>query len=223
MDINSQYNKIGKDYVSGQKKFFSKREDEAIRFIKKSLPNLKNKKVLDIGCGNGKDILLLESLNASEVCGIDTSEFMIKEAKKIVSKPNNLFVGNIEETSFEENFFDVAIGRFSFHYLKNFDKAYQELSRILKRNGLLILVVHHPFRDLSCQKNKIYGEQEIIKIELYNNKVPIHFPTHTLKDYFSKRFFDCFCLVGFEEEQSPEEYTDEFKTPGFMGIKAMKK
>ncbi len=223
MDINSQYNKIGKDYISGQKEFFSKKEDEAIRFIKKSLPDLKNKKVLDIGCGNGKDILLLESLNTSEVYGIDTSEFMITEAKKTVSRPNNLFIGNIEETSFEDSFFDVVIGRFSFHYLKNYDKAYQELSRILKKNGLLILVVHHPLRDLSCQKNKIYGEQEIIKIELYNNKVPIHFPTHTLKNYFSKKFFDYFSLVGFEEEQSPKEYTDEFKIPGFMGIKAMKK
>lgn len=223
MNINSQYNKIGKDYVSGQKEFFSKREDEAIRFIKKSLPDLKNKKVLDIGCGNGKDILLIESMDPSDVYGIDTSEFMINEAKKIVSKPDNLFVDNIEKTSFKDNFFDVVIGRFSFHYLNNFDKAYQELSRVLKKNGLLILVVHHPFKDLTRQKHKIYGKQEIVKTELYDNKVLIHFPTHTLKDYFSKRFFDNFFLVGYEEEKSPEEYTDEFKAPGFMGIEALKK
>ena len=67
MDINSQYNKIGKDYVSGQKEFFSKREDEAIKFIKKSLTDLENKKILDIGCGNGKDILLFESMKAYDV------------------------------------------------------------------------------------------------------------------------------------------------------------
>ena len=120
---------------------------------------------------------------------------MINEAKKNVSKPNNLFVGNIEKTIFKDKFFDIVIGRFSFHYLKNYDKAYHELSRILKKDGLLILVVHHPFRDLFCQKNKIYGKQETIKIELYNNKVPIYFPTHTLKDYFSKIFFDHFYLV----------------------------
>ena len=154
MDINSQYNKIGKDYVSGQKEFFSKREDEAIKFIKKSLTDLENKKILDIGCGNGKDILLFESMKAYDVYWIDTSEFMINEAKKNVSKPNNLFVGNIEKTIFKDKFFDIVIGRFSFHYLKNYDKAYHELSRILKKNGLLILVVHHPFRDLFCQKNK---------------------------------------------------------------------
>lgn len=223
MDINLQYNTIGRDYVLGQKEFFSKRKDEAIEFIKKSLPNLKNKKIIDVGCGNGKDIRLLESLGSSDVYGIDASEFMINESKKIVSNPKNLFVGNIEETLFEDNFFDVAIGRFSFHYLSDFDKAYQELSRILKKGGLLILVVHHPFRDLIRQKNKLYGKQEIVKVELYDNNVPIHLPTHTLKDYFSEKFFEYFCLSGYEEDQSPEESTRELKVPGFMGIKATKK
>lgn len=223
MGISKQYDKIGKDYVFGQKEFFSKREDEAIKFIKKSLPNLKNKKVLDIGCGNGKDVKLLESLGASDVYGIDTSEFMINEAKKIVTKPKNIFLANIEKAPFDNNFFDIIIGRFSFHYLKKFDKAYQELSRILKKKGLLVLIVHHPFKDLILQKKKVYGNQEIIKIKLYHNKVPIHFPTHTLKDYFSQRFFDYFYLAGYDEEQSPEEYADEFKTPGFMGVKAIKK
>ncbi|MCA9459206.1 MAG: class I SAM-dependent methyltransferase, partial [Nanoarchaeota archaeon] len=217
------YERIGKDYLLGQKEFFSKREDQAIKFIKNSLIDLKGKKVLDIGCGNGKDIKLIESLGASEVYGIDSSNFMLNEAKKIVSNPENLYLSNIEKTSFEDNFFDIIIGRFSFHYLSNYDNAYNELSRILKKNALLILVIHHPFKDLISQKNKIYGEQEIIKIELYNNKVPIYFPTHTLKDYFSRSFFDSFMLVGFEEEQSPEEYGDKFKIPGFMGIKAIKK
>ncbi len=223
MDINLQYNIIGRDYVLGQKEFFSKRKDGAIEFIKKSLPNLKNKKIIDVGCGNGKDIILLESLGPSDVYGIDTSEFMVNEAKKIVSNPENLFVGNIEETLFEDNFFDVVVGRFSFHYLNNFNKLYQELSRILKKGGLLILVVHHPFKDLVRQKNKLYGKQEIIKIKLYNNNVPIYLPIHTLKDYFSEKFFEYFYLSGYEESQNPEESTNEFKVPGFMGIKAIRK
>jgi len=220
MDVSLQYDKIGKDYVNGQKEFFSKREDEAIKFIKKSIPELKNKKILDLGCGNGKDIILYQSLGA-EVYGIDSSEFMINEAKKIISK-SKVFKSNLEKTPFENNFFDIIVSRFSFHYLKNFDKAYKEISRILKKDGSLILVVHHPLRDLSYQKNKIYGKQETIKIELYNNKVPIYFPTHTLKNYFSRIFFDHFHLINYEEEQIPEEYINEFKTPGFMGIVAKK-
>ncbi len=223
MDIYSQYEKIGKDYVSGQKEFFSRQEDDAIKFIKNSLPELKDKKVLDIGCGNGKDMKLFESLGAAEVYGIDTSAFMLGEAKQTVLNPQNLFQASIEGTPFEDDFFDVIVGRYSLHYLKDFDVAYNELSRILKKDGLLILVVHHPFGDLISQESKIYGEQEIIKVELYDNKVPIHFPTHTMKNYFSKTFFDKFYLVGFEEAQSPERIADEFKSPIMMGIKAMKR
>ena len=223
MDIYSQYEKIGEDYVLGQRNFFSRNEDAAIKFIKNSLPELKGKKILDIGCGNGKDMKFFESLGAAEVYGIDTSTFMLGDAKQMVSNPKNLFQANIENTSFADDFFDIIIGRHSLHYLKNFDVAYDELSRILKNDGLLILVVHHPFGDLISQKSKIYGEQEIIKVELYDNKVPIHFPTHTMKNYLSKTFLDKFYLVGFEEAQSPERIADEFKIPIMMGIKAVKR
>jgi len=222
MSIKEQYDQMGKDYINGQKRFFSKREDGAINYIKKSLPKIRGKKALDIGCGSGKDILLLESLGANAY-GIDTSSFMIGEAKKRVANPSNLFICSIEKTPFENNFFDVAIGRFSFHYLKKFDKAYSELARVMKSRGIVILAVHHPFRDLTSQKRKVYGKQEEVAVELYQNKVRIRFPTHTMKDYFSDTFFRYFYLDGFEEEKSPEEHPDRFNTPGFMAIKAIRK
>ncbi|MFO7710673.1 MAG: class I SAM-dependent methyltransferase [Candidatus Woesearchaeota archaeon] len=222
MDIKTQYDHIGEEYVSGQKDFFSKRDDEAFQFIKGSLPDIHGKAVLDIGCGHGQDIKLLESLGAN-VYGIDTSAFMIDKAKKVVSCPENLVVGNIEHTEFADQTFDVAVGRFSLHYLWNFEYAYPEIARILKHHGILVLVVHHPFRDLTYKKNKVYSKQEIVRIKLYDNKVPILFPTHTLKDYFSKKFFESFYLTGYEEEHSPEEGVDEFQTPAFMGFSAIRK
>jgi len=225
MDICSQYNHIGEDYIGGQKEFYSKKgEDGTNEFIQKSLPSkLKDKKILDMGCGNGSDILLLESLGANKIYGIDSSALMVGKAKKAVKKPDNVFISNIENTPFEDGFFDIVIGRFSFHYLKTFDNAYKELSRVLKPKGMIILMIPHPFEDLICQKNKIYGRQETVKVELYNNKVSIYFPTHTFNDYFSKSFFTHFYLSGYDEEQGSGKDANEFKTPRFMGIKAIKK
>lgn len=188
MNIQAQYDKIGKEYLSGQKVFFSEKEDIGTKFILKSLPSLEKKRILDIGCGNGKDMLLLESLGASQVYGLDPSAFMVAQAKKTIVKSENVVLGSIEETNFEDESFDIAIARFSVHHLSSLEKAYNEISRILKKSGLLIFVVHHPFRDVLYQEKKIYGKQEIIKIELYDNKVPIYFPTHTLKDYLSQSF-----------------------------------
>lgn len=187
------------------------------------MPNLKNKNVLDIGCGNGTDIKLFEKIGAKSIYGIDCSKYMVSEAKKTVKEPKNIFVSDIEKTNFKNNLFDIIVGRFSFHYLQKFDNAYNELSRILKHNGALILIVQHPLRDLYYQKKQIYGNQEIVKVEIYKNKVPLYFSTHTFANYFSKEFFKNFYLDYYEEEQKPKEYLDNYNSPGFMGIKAIKR
>jgi len=222
-DIKSQYNKTGKQYLLGQQSFFSKREDQAIKFIVSSLPDLKGKNILDFGCGNGGDIKRYEKMGAKNIYGVDVSKFMISEAKKNVREPKNIFLSNIQKTKFKDKYFDVVVGRFSLHYLKKFDLAYKEISRILKDDGCLIFVVHHPFKDLVMQKIKEYNNKEIIEVKLYKNKVSVYFPTHTLQDYLSKSFFEYFMVDAFREERSPEEYLNKFKLPGFIGVKAVKR
>jgi ubiquinone/menaquinone biosynthesis C-methylase UbiE len=223
VNIKKQYNSMGKEYISVQKKFFSIEEDKAMTFIKKCLPNLKNKVVLDLGCGNGKDMIVYELLGTKEVYGVDSSKIMIADGKKKVAHPENLFVAEIEKLPFKNNFFDLIVGRFSLHYLDNFDAGYKEIARVLKPKGVLILVVDHPLMSLMMQKKKIYGQKEIIQIKLYDDKIPIHFPSHTFNEYFSKTFFDLFSLKFFEEGQSPERKPDKFNAPDFMGFQAMKK
>jgi len=223
MELKKQYNKIGKDYISYQEKFFSEEEDIGTKFIKQGMPSLSGKVVLDIGCGEGKDIKLYESLGAKKVYGIDSSEFMVKKAKEVSKVPSNVFFGEIEKTPFKDDFFDIVIGRYSFHYVEDLDKGYKEISRILKKGGVLILVVDHPFTTLLSQKRKIYVEKEIVRFDLFNWKVPIYFPTHTLKDYFSNFFFDLFYLDFFEEGYGAEMELNLYHTPNFMGIKAVKR
>lgn len=223
VDVKTQYNKIGKEYNYYKKLFFSNKEDKAITFIKKFLPELKDKTILDIGCGGGHDIKLLESLGAKDIFGIDSSKYMINEAKTLVKKPGNLVVGSIEKTPFKTNFFDIAIGRFSLHFLENLDKAYKEIARILKKGGLLIFVVQHPLNALDSQKIKKYGKQEIITVKLYHGRVKVSFPSHTFNDYFSPAFFRHFYLDYFEEGANINESAGDFKIPESIKIKAIKR
>jgi ubiquinone/menaquinone biosynthesis C-methylase UbiE len=224
MNIKTQYDVIGKDYYKIQETFFSKIRDSSIDVIKSFLPNLSGKRVLDLGCGYGRAIKLYESMGAKDVFGVDTSRSLIEECKKYVTKPQNLFVRDMEKLSFKNNYFDVVVGRFSLHYLKNFKSAYKEISRVLKKNGQLVLIVHHPIYDLLRKGNKIYNKQELIVGKLFDNKVQIVFPSHTLTDYFSKDLFEYFYLCGFVEEKCLEEYNHNgYITPTFMGFKAIKK
>lgn len=222
MEISTQYNKIGKDYLKYNKEYFNSKKDKGREYIQRNLPKkLDDKKILDLGCGGGEDLSLLGKKIGNSLYGIDSSSYMIEEAKKKVSFPKKLFLASIENTPFQDNFFDYIIGRFSFHYLEDLDKGYEELSRILKPGALLILVVHHPFQSFSLKKEKKnYNTQEHIEVGLYENKVKIRVPTHTFQEYFSSYFFKNFSLEEVYEESIPELNSP---LPGLLGIRARKK
>lgn len=222
MDIKKQYNKIGKKYVSEQAKFFGEDEDLATNFILKNLPDVKNKVVLDFGCGHGRNIKALEKLKAKRVYGIDPSRVMIAEAKKFLGQDENLFVEDIQKTRFPDKYFDIVVSRHALHYLNSFEKAYRELARIMKKGGALIFIVNHPLRDFGMKKTKNYWKKEIAAIKLYNNSVTLHFPTHTLGEYFSKEFFTYFQLQNLEEG-SGEAGGAKTPLPAYLGIKAIRK
>lgn len=216
--IIRQYDSIGAKYKKEQKDFYKNKADNARKFIKNSL-DFKNKRILDIGCGFGADIKIYEKMGANDVYGIDASKFMVSEAKNVAKNPEKIFLASIEKTPFPRNFFDIVIGRHSLHYLKKFDKAYKEIARILKKQGILVLIVSHPLRDISFKKNKNYYKQEIITHELYHGKIKARFPSHVLSDYFSNIFFNKFYLDKLEEGNADEKRV----TPLFLGFKAIKR
>jgi len=223
MNIKTQYNQIGKDYIAGHKRFFKKKEDPAIKFIKRNIPSFHNKVVLDLGCGAGNAIKLYEKLGAKSVFGIDASKYMIEAAKKNLPHNKDLFVGDIEKTGLRGSFFDVVVSRYAMHYLRSFNKAWKEIARILKKDGTLVFVADHPLKSFILQESKEYGKKEIIKMELFNDGTIITFPTHTFQEYLSKDFFQRFRLDNFEEWHSAEANKDDFNMPDSLGIKAIKR
>ena len=50
--------------------------------FRKLIPNVKEKKILDLGCGYGENDKYCRDLGAKEILGIDISEHMIKIAEK---------------------------------------------------------------------------------------------------------------------------------------------
>ncbi len=221
-NIKKQYDLIGEDYIKYKSIFFKNRKNNSLKYILKYLPNIKNKTILDFGCGNGYLLKKLNIYNPKKVYGIDTSKLMIDKAKDNLKETGFLSVQNIEKTNFKNNSFDLVISRFSLHYLKTFNKAYIEINRILKKNGCLILVVSHPITDLFFKKNNDYFNQEVINLKLYNNKVNIKYPSHSLDDYLNSIFLDNFKLVNFFESKDIEINSNKYKIPGLIFIKAIK-
>lgn len=103
----------------------------------KFLGNLKDKEVLDVGCGTGRLIKFMSERGA-QVSGTDVSEGMLEIARK--NFPDLSFVkAEAENLPYEDNSFDLVVAAFVIVHLKNLDKFFEEVYRVLKDGGVFIL------------------------------------------------------------------------------------
>jgi SAM-dependent methyltransferase len=96
-------------------------------------------KVLDIGCGSGELMLLLEQLRC-ETYGIDVDDITGTYLRDTLNL--NVETRDIDNGSpFRDEFFDNVIMRHSLEHFHNPLRVLQEVKRIMKPEGLLIIGV----------------------------------------------------------------------------------
>jgi len=100
--------------------------------------DLKNKKLLDIGCGAGIDIIYALSNGIEIAVGIDINldELKFIEKSSCLHKIN----GNIETMEFKcKNFFDLVIFNGSFNQIIKKFLVLKKIKTLLKNNGKIII------------------------------------------------------------------------------------
>ena len=126
----------------------------------------KNKIVLDYGCGNGVHSAFLTKMGAEKVIGIDLSEPSLEIAKirmrqEGVENKTEFLAMDCEKMDFPDSSFDVVFDGGTFSSI-DLNKAYPELSRVLKSDGVLIGIEtfgHNPFTNLKRRINKLIGKR----------------------------------------------------------------
>jgi tRNA (uracil-5-)-methyltransferase TRM9 len=95
----------------------------------------KKGKILDIGCGSGRNI---KEIKGVEWYGVDFSKEMLKFAESLMEKKGlsvNLKKSNAEGLPFEDNYFDSILSVAVLHCIDSIDKrktAIKEIYRVLK-------------------------------------------------------------------------------------------
>jgi len=106
-------------------------------------------RILDIGCGAGRTTIGLYRLGYHLVEGLDLSEAMIVQARRISKKLNyniTFRVGDAACLDYDDETFDAAL--FSFNGImqipgrENRIKALKEIKRILKSKGYFLFTTH---------------------------------------------------------------------------------
>lgn len=107
-----------------------------------------NQKIADLGCGNGRFYKFISEKRDVNYLGIDNSKKLLEKAQE--SFPKAKFVkGDLLKLPLKEKKIDVAVAIASIHHIpskKLRQKAIQEMNRILKENGLLIITVWNLFQ-----------------------------------------------------------------------------
>lgn len=207
------------------------------------LPSLKNKRVLDLGCGYGWHCQYAAERGADLVIGTDISEKMLEVARE---KTTYLQVEYkhvaIEDIDFPENSFDVVLSSLAFHYIESFEQICEKVKQCLLSGGDFVFSVEHPVftaygtqdwyyddegNRLHWPVDRYFLEGERAATFLEKEIVKYH---KTLTTYVETLLDNGFELTGLREpepdakmlEQYPE-YKDELRRPMILLISAKKK
>lgn len=162
--------------------------------------NLRGRKVLDAGCGEGRNTRIMATMGAA-VVGIDVSPRLVERARgHEETEPLGIeyHVASFTDLSaFQDASFDVVISTMALNDSPNFGKAIREFYRVLCPGGELIFSIEHP-----CFVTKGVGW---IKDEGGNDS------KLTVSDYFDERPQ----LQEWKFSYAPSD-TRPFVTPAFF-------
>ena len=110
------------------------------KYIDSFLDNLTGKKILDLGCGIGKEENYISN-KGYDIIGIDFAENIIKEAKN--KFPNCKFeIMDLNNLNYPSNFFDgILFINTLFHIPESkLNPLFKNISNVLKTNGKMLMI-----------------------------------------------------------------------------------
>jgi len=109
------------------------------------LPELRGKRVLDLGCGFGWFCRIAAEQGASHVLGVDVSERMLARARAETSNPAVRYLrADLEAFAPDEGAFDLVYSSLAFHYLEKLDALLARVHAALAPGGRLVFSAEHP-------------------------------------------------------------------------------
>jgi len=109
--------------------------------------DFKGKKVLDVGSGNGY-VLSKYATEGAEVYGVDIAPASISLCQKrfeYLGLESDFRVADAQRLPFEDNTFDCVCSMGVLHHVPDTQKAIDEIKRVLKPGGRLIVMFYHRY------------------------------------------------------------------------------
>ncbi|HSR79269.1 MAG TPA: class I SAM-dependent methyltransferase [Hyphomicrobiaceae bacterium] len=109
------------------------------------LPDLRGRRVLDLGCGFGWFCRWARERGAVHIEGIDVSEKMLARARTATGDATIIYVrADLERLALRASSFDVVYSSLALHYIVDLERLLAEVHQTLVIGGSLVFSVEHP-------------------------------------------------------------------------------
>ena len=157
----------------------------------KILANNKYSKILELGCGTGKNTQWLIKL-CEEITAVDFSENMLAIAKNKINSDKVVFkkMDLLSPWNQEHNYYNLACCNLVLEHIKDLDSFFQKTAEILDDNGHFFISELHPFKQYVGSKAKYETDEGTQELEVY---------THNISDFTNAAKTAGFKLLQFDE------------------------
>jgi len=171
----SKLPKFSQEYFNELEEIRYKLEPEIYSFAQ--FTRFHGKKVLEIGIGAGSDFIQWVRAGA-KAYGIDLSESAVQHTLKRLELTGliaeDVRVDDVENLSYEDNFFDLVYSWGVIHHTPDTEKALKEIIRVTKPGGSIKLMLYHKYSIYAFLKYLKYGLLKFRPLRKINNIIYFH-------------------------------------------------
>jgi len=117
------------------------------------------KKILEVGCGVGSDLLRF-AMAGAQVVGIDLSPksvFLARSRLHTYNCRGDVFAADAEDLPFEDDEFELTYSWGVLHHTPNPERAIQEIYRVTKPGGEICIMLYHRHSLVALQLYLLFG------------------------------------------------------------------
>lgn len=174
--------------------------------------DVSEKKMLEMGCGNGQSLQYHGERKASELWGMDLSENQIEKAAqhlkacglsaKLICSPME------EECGVPEDYFDFVYSIYAIGWTTDLEGTFERIASYLKKDGVFIFSWSHPIHRCVASENSLFAFKKSYFDESWYS-LPLEEGVAALSDRKLSTYVNALAKAGFVIEQMIEHTEDE--------------